>query len=91
MTTIVTVLFGAGVLFVASALECQSLVATFQKIVNNETIDWSGQSGCNGSATTTPTSPNPTTTGSVAPNAVGQCPPGYVKGNDGKCYSTAGI
>jgi hypothetical protein len=92
MTTIVTVLLGAGVLFIASALECQSLVNTFQKIVSNQTIDWSGQSGCtSGGGSGSPGATPGSQPGVTMPNAAGQCQPGYVKGTDGKCYSTAGI
>jgi hypothetical protein len=87
MTTVVTVLFGAGILFIASALECQPLVDTFQKIINGDTIDWSGSSGCGTAAgnATEGTLPSASVT---APNGVGQCPPGYSLGTDGQCHST---
>lgn len=93
MTTIITILIGAGVLFIASGLECQPLVSTFQKIISNQAIDWSGSAACSTatSASTTGTTPNPVSTPKTAPNAVGQCPPGYIKSSDGNCYSAAGI
>lgn len=42
MTLITTVLLGAGVLFIASALDNTPLVQTFQKILSNSPINWSG-------------------------------------------------
>lgn len=43
MTFLETMLLGLGVLFIASALDGSSLSDTLHKILNNETINWSGQ------------------------------------------------
>lgn len=54
MTTVVVLLIGAGALLISSSLDCSSLRDTFMKIVNGDTIDYSGNNGCTGAATTTP-------------------------------------
>ncbi len=78
MTIVVTVLIGAGVLFIASALDNTPIVETFQKIIKGQHIDWTG-----GSSTTTPTTPtpgNPAVVGGgalIPANPDGSCPTGY--------------
>jgi hypothetical protein len=44
MTLVVTVILGVGILFIASALDNTPLKDTFLKIINNQSIDWSGRS-----------------------------------------------
>ena len=69
MTILVTVLLGAGVLFVASALDNTPIISTFQKIISGKPIDWTGGG-----------SPTPTVgqgSGLIAPNKDGTCPTGY--------------
>lgn len=44
MTIVVVILLGAGVLFVASALDNSDLVTTFQKIISGQSINWAGTS-----------------------------------------------
>jgi hypothetical protein len=51
MTFILTVLIGAGTVFIASALDNTPLISTLQKIISNQPIDWSG-SGSSSTATT---------------------------------------
>jgi hypothetical protein len=43
MTFTGVLLIGLGVVFIASGLEGNSLLSTFQSIINGDTIDWSGQ------------------------------------------------
>src|SRR5438270_8662194 len=81
MTIVVVVLFGAGVLFVTSALENCPIVSTFQHIIQGDTIDWSGKtSPCSsGTNTTQPQAGSPAVVGGGAlsnPDANGQCPKG---------------
>ena len=46
MTFIVTFLVGAGVLLIASSLDCSPLKDTFLALVQNKPIDWSGSKAC---------------------------------------------
>jgi hypothetical protein len=46
MTLIEVVLIGAAILLIASALDCSSLVDTFNKIRSGQKIDWSGSTPC---------------------------------------------
>lgn len=76
MTILVTVLLGAGVLFVASALDNTPIIQTFQKIISGQKIDWTGGS----SSTPTPTTGNPAVVGGgplINPNPDLTCPTGY--------------
>jgi hypothetical protein len=68
MTIVVVLLLGAGVLFVASALDNTPIITTFQKIISGQHVNWSGQSG--------DASLPPGTT--VTPAATG-CPTGWTK------------
>lgn len=43
MTFVITIMIGAGVLFLGSALDNTPLVQTFQKILANQPLDWTGQ------------------------------------------------
>jgi hypothetical protein len=43
MTIVLALAIGAGILLVASALDNTSLVATFQKIISGNAINWSGK------------------------------------------------
>ena len=43
MTTIIVVLIGIGVVFIASSLDCTPIKDTFTKIVTNQSVDWSGK------------------------------------------------
>lgn len=82
MTMLIVILMGAGVLFVASAMDNTPIVSTFQKIMSGDPIDWTG-----GSAQT-PTYENPGITptpsgGSITiPDKNGNCPAGYTKSTD---------
>src|SRR5271167_5004332 len=92
MTTVVVILLGVGATLIASALDCTDIKTTFLKIVQNQSIDWSGNSAnCNPAASTsTITAPAGSAAavgqaqtasygpGQVAPTSPGQCPPGYV-------------
>lgn len=42
MTTVAVILIGAGVILIASSLDNSSIVETFQKIINGDTINWTG-------------------------------------------------
>jgi len=83
MTMVVTVLIGAGVLLISSAVDCTPLVSTFQKIISNQSIDWSGAQNCQATGTTTPTATAPATIGSgkslIPPLSSGRCPAGYTQ------------
>lgn len=43
MTFVITIMIGAGALFLGSALDNTPLVQTFQKILANQPLDWTGQ------------------------------------------------
>ena len=78
MTILVTVLLGAGVLFVASALDNTPIISTFQKIISGKPIDWTGGS----SATPSPTTGNPAVVGGgqlMNTNPDGTCPTGWTQ------------
>lgn len=84
MTFIITVLIGAGVLFIASSLDNSALVDTFQKIISGSTINWSGGAPINpnvpgvspiGSGGTCPTGSFPFN-GYCIPNGTGSFPAG---------------
>ena len=53
MTVVVVILLGVGVVLIASAIDCSSIVTTFQKIINNTPVDWTGNAPCS-SATPVP-------------------------------------
>jgi hypothetical protein len=61
MTFVATVLIGAGLLLIASALDDTSIVSTFQKIVSGQTIDWSGKGTTSTTNTTSATTQPPST------------------------------
>lgn len=42
MTTVAVVLIGVGVVLIASALDNTPIISTFQKIINGDVINWSG-------------------------------------------------
>jgi hypothetical protein len=93
VTTIVVVLIGIGVLFIASSLDCTPLKDTFTKIVNNQAVDWSGKSvNCPGATTTPAQNVAAAQTQAYGPSAVPstgkqQCPAGYIYVQaDGKCH-----
>ncbi len=67
MTMVVVIMIGAGVLFVASALENQSLFNTFNKIVANQPINWSGATPSSSTTTQTSASTTPPSTNSSGP------------------------
>lgn len=89
MTTIIVVLIGIGVTFIASSLDCSPIRETFTKIVSNQQVDWSAslpetiarcqQPGPQGGQL--PTGRNVLPPGqpssSVAPDKNNQCPQGY--------------
>jgi hypothetical protein len=68
MTFVVTVLIGAGILFVASALDDTPLIQTFQKIISNQPINWTGASSSPTSGTSAATGPS---TGTTVPSTGG--------------------
>lgn len=43
MTIVIVVLLGAGLLLIASALDNTPILATFQKIVSGQRVNWSGK------------------------------------------------
>lgn len=51
MTAITVILIGAGILFIASAIDCSPIGKTFMKIIGNQPIDWSGKANCPESVT----------------------------------------
>ena len=78
MTIIEVVLIGAAVLLIASALDNTPIVSTFQKIISNQPIDWSGNAGGvtfnqNTGAATAVAVVNP-----AVPDKNGNCPPGRI-------------
>ena len=79
MTMIVAVLIGTGTLFIASAIECISLVDTFQKIISGKTIDWSGQTAQCANTGSNPLLPSAS---NKPVNPDGSCPKGYTKATD---------
>lgn len=66
MTLITTVLIGAGAVFIASALDDSSIVQTFQKIMNGETLSVA--------TTSTTSTTTQTSTGTTPPSS--GLPPG---------------
>jgi hypothetical protein len=84
VTTVVVVLIGVGVMFIASALDCTSIKTTFFKIVQNQAIDWSGSSAnCNQATVTPPVANAPASIGAgptlINTDANGNCPAGYTR------------
>lgn len=78
MTLITTVLLGAGVLFIASALDNTPLVQTFQKILNGTPIDW-GATGndllkSDGTKTGAPPPAAPPSSGAIS-SSINTAPP----------------
>lgn len=79
MTVVVTILIGIGAVFVTSSIDCTPLLSTFQKIISNQPIDWSGTQNCQPITNQAPPEPGepgfkPVTT---PPLSSGRCPPGY--------------
>jgi hypothetical protein len=77
MTMIVTVLVGAGILILASGLDGSSLKDTFNKLITNQPIAWTG-SGNVPSVPGTPTIPSNSPSTTVTPGKNKSCPTGYV-------------
>ena len=80
MTIIEVVLIGTAVLLIASALDNTPIVSTFQKIITNQPIDWSGNAGGTKVASTGDVGAatavavvNP-----AVPDKNGNCPPGRI-------------
>lgn len=64
MTIVPVILIGAGILFIASALDNSSIVQTFQKIISQQPINWAGTvttTGTQGTGTATTTTSTQTT------------------------------
>lgn len=59
MTTIIVVLIGIGVTFIASSLDCTPIRDTFSKIVSNQPIDWTGTQNCQANIPQEPYVPAP--------------------------------
>lgn len=78
MTILAVLVFGAGAILIASALDNSDIVTTFQKIMSGQTINWSGQ-------TATPATQNQP--GAPTPKN-GQCPAGWFYLN-GQCVDIA--
>lgn len=88
MTVITVILIGAGALLIASAMDCTSIKDTFQKIVSNQKVDWSGTQNC-GSVAANQSAGNAAI--QQAPNAQnGKCPQGQLL-FQGKCLDTTGL
>ena len=85
MTLISTILLGVGIVFIASSLDCTPIISTFQKIINGQLINWSGNSAnCHSIPGVPPT---------TQPGAGNKCPPGYTfmpiaGGTTGTCVKT---
>lgn len=83
MTTIIVVVVGIGVVFIASSLDCTPIRDTFTAIVTNQPVDWSGTKNCTATIPRTPTQGAPATIGAgtqgrlINPNPDGTCPSGY--------------
>lgn len=81
MTTIVVVLIGIGVVFIASSLDCTPIRETFNTIVTNQSIDWTGTKNCQGLVTNqAPPEPGDPSFKPViaSPLPSGRCPDGYI-------------
>lgn len=75
ITILPVILIGAGVLFIASAMDCSDIPSTFQKIISGQKIDWTG-----GNCKQQPVQGNPAVVGGgklINPNSDGSCPKGY--------------
>lgn len=87
MTTIVVVLIGIGVVFIASSLDCTPIRDTFTAIVTNQSVDWSGTKNCQANVPGLPSTPA-ANVGKAEQQAYGpavtpakpgkQCPSGYI-------------
>lgn len=69
MTIVPVILIGAGILFIASALDNTPLVGTFQKIISQQPINWAGTvttTGTQGTGLATGTSTTTTKTGGAS-------------------------
>ena len=74
MTMLIVILMGAGVLFVASAMDNTPLVSTFQKIISGQTIDWTGGSASNPTYENPGITPTPSGGSITIPDKNGNCP-----------------
>ena len=72
MTIVALLLFGAGVIFISSAIECVPLVQTLQNIMAGHLTFIMGD--CSTSGNVPPSNQG----GTVPKDASGKCPPGYV-------------
>ncbi len=52
MTFLAVALFGAGLIFIGSALDNTPILATIGKILNRQELDWTGGGSVSSSATT---------------------------------------
>ena len=87
MTTIIVVLIGIGVVFIASSLDCTPIRETFNAIVTNQAIDWSGTKNCQAnipsaisetpSGAQYPTRSPINVPATAQPVSPGKCPTGY--------------
>jgi len=77
MTLISVVLIGLGTLLIMSGIECQPSAATFQAVINNQTLDLSGNAPCGAAGGSA---------GTVKPTN-GICPPGYYGPVNGVCIT----
>lgn len=50
MTLVVVILIGAGVILIGSALDNTPILQTVQKIMSNQPVNWTGQSGSKASS-----------------------------------------
>src|SRR5215469_59307 len=98
MTTIIVVLIGIGVVFIASSLDCTPIKDTFTKIVSNQAIDWTGTQNCQQASTGNVSPPKANAPASIGsgtagklhnPNPDGSCTPPrvrvYVSGGKAMC------
>jgi hypothetical protein len=69
LTIVVVILFGAGILFVTSAIENCPIVDTFKHVIHGDKIDWTGKnSPCSGSSSTIPSAKNYPAINGACPN-----------------------
>lgn len=59
MTLIVTIVFGFGVVLIASALDCTPLLDTFGKVLHGTPITWTGGDCSGGGKTSDKINPPP--------------------------------
>lgn len=79
MTIVTVLLIGAGTLLISSALDCTPIVATFQKIISGQSIDYSGTQNCTSSLGTATPGGDIYGPGLQPTNPDGSCPAGCTR------------